>query len=239
IPKALKKAQRKLDEAEELTAVALDSVKERQTFHDIILAAVMGYCYWPALCDLGFGLIAQLQRALINSRPQHYKDLKDMWTALNNGQDLHNHSVEHAIYVLVSKQTIKMESLTFNTRDMQMIEFLPGWKGLTLADATEEQKMQMPVLGNGGHRLDLLRTFQYSPKLEVYKDITAQIAKIDDTGKNTRSRQPLVEELENLKKELREVTWVAKVLDLGAIFSSYKMLRVKTKIQFIRHDQCT
>ncbi|KAG6898091.1 hypothetical protein C0993_007102 [Termitomyces sp. T159_Od127] len=82
-----------------------------------------------------------------------------------------------------------MSTVTFDTRNLQHVQFLPEWRGQQ-ADCPTERRAHLPVLGNGGHRLEILRKFVYKTKLKVYHDVQQQIAKIDTTGKDKVEGHP-------------------------------------------------
>ncbi|KAG5328220.1 hypothetical protein C0989_010790, partial [Termitomyces sp. Mn162] len=102
----------------------------------------------------------------------------------------------------------------FDTSAIRTIKFLPEWCGKAFVDATATEKELFPVLGKEGHQLELLRTFVYQDKLKAYYDLSQKINNWDEKGENARSREPLIKELEALEKDLQQVTWVAKILDL-------------------------
>lgn len=154
-------------------------------------------------------------RGEINPRTPERKDLQNFWNSTNSGKALQPHAIEYAIVILVSRGTVNPNSVTFDTSNLQTIQFNAGWAGLTLEKCTAAQRHAMPVLANGGYRLDLMRQYMYAKKLKVYDGLLKDIAKIDETNKGARSRAALVIQLEELRHELRRVTWVAKLLDKG------------------------
>ncbi|KAG6864197.1 hypothetical protein C0993_009257, partial [Termitomyces sp. T159_Od127] len=140
----------------------------------------------------------ELLRGQINPRTQEKQALQTFWASTNHGNSLKQHDVENAITVLVSPETINMDSVTFDTRHIKRIDFKDDWRGLLAENCDDKQHDRLPLLGDGGHRLDLLREFVYHDKLNVYAGIVQQIEKIDTTGKGKLSREPLVQELEKL-----------------------------------------
>ncbi|KAG6867313.1 hypothetical protein C0993_004587 [Termitomyces sp. T159_Od127] len=215
--KRLVKAQEKLSKANAETAAIIQGAAKGQQFHDEISKCVLGYAYWPSLSETGFGTLPELLRGTINARAQERQSLLKFWNSTNEGRSLKNHEVEKAITILVSPQTLELDSITFDTRHIKTIAFKPEWRGRLAEECDIAQHEQLPVLGDGGHRLDLLREFVYKEKLAAHADLIQQIAKIDATGKGKRSREPLVNELEKLQEELLTVTWIAKVLDKDKI----------------------
>ncbi|KAG5335204.1 hypothetical protein C0989_001869 [Termitomyces sp. Mn162] len=229
-PRAYQKAHSQLVKADEAAQATLKEAKKGQLLHDAINAAVLGYVNWPALSDNGLGITAELRRAVINTRPQKYTDLKGLWESTNFGRDLQNHDLVNAILILISPKILNTQCLTFDTSAIRTIEFLPEWRGKAFVDATAAEKELFPVLGNGGHRLELLRTFVYQDKLKAYYDLSQKINNWDEKGKNARSREPLIKELEALEKELQQVTWVAKILDLDKINAHPNAIHIKTEL---------
>lgn len=213
------KTKEKLAEAEQATQATLEAAQEGQDFYEEVSKSLIGYVKWPALSNTGFGMIPELLRGQINQRTQELRDLKTFWASTHEGKDLQPHALEFAIIILVSPSTIVKDCLTFDPHGLKPVKFNETWAGLTEKNCTPEQRNSLPVLANGGHRLDLLRTFQYPIKLRIYHEIEKALAKIDATNKGTRSRQELEWEREQLRQELLKVTWVAKLLDKGAIDS--------------------
>ncbi|KAG6863045.1 hypothetical protein C0993_000425, partial [Termitomyces sp. T159_Od127] len=107
--------------------------------------------------------------------------------------------------------------------------FQPGLHGVT-SDSPAEQCAQLPILANGGHQLEVLQQFVYQDKLKVYQQILDQLAIIDTKGKGAWSCEALGVELETLKHELLDVTWIAKVLDRDAIEAHPQATLIKTEI---------
>ncbi|KAG6881315.1 hypothetical protein C0993_001963, partial [Termitomyces sp. T159_Od127] len=134
------------------------------------------------------------------------------WNSVHEGRDLQQHAVQHAIIILASKSTLDTDSLSFDTRNLHTLHFQPGLHGVT-SDSPAEQYAQLPILANGGHRLEVLWQFVYQDKLKVYQQILDQLAIIDTKGKEAWSHKALHVELKTLKHKLLEVTWIAKVLD--------------------------
>ncbi|KAG6894397.1 hypothetical protein C0993_011624, partial [Termitomyces sp. T159_Od127] len=228
-PKQLAKALDKLAAAEAATAATLSTAQEGQEFHDTISQCELGYTLWPALSDTGFGTLPEMLRGQINTRTQERQNLKLFWNSVHEGRDLQQHAVQHAIIILASKSDLDMDSLTFDTRNLHTIRFQPGLHDVT-SDSPAEQRAQLPILANGGHRLEVLRQFVYQDKLKVYQQILDQLAIIDTKGKGARSREALRVELETLKHELLGVTWIAKVLDRDAIEAHPQATLIKTEI---------
>ncbi|KAG6895834.1 hypothetical protein C0992_012211 [Termitomyces sp. T32_za158] len=216
-PKRLLKVQDQLANAEEVTQATLKSAEKGQVFHDAIADCVVGYTHWPALSNTGFGSMPELLRGKINTRVQEHRDLRQFWISTNEGRDLQNHAIENAITILVSPSTLDMNSLSFDTRNLKPVVFQPEWQGLLENNCTVDQQEKLPILANGGHRLDLLRNFPYQEKIKALQLIEEEIAKIDDKRKGVRSRPVLVAELGKLREELQGITWVAKILNKDKI----------------------
>ncbi|KAG6884380.1 hypothetical protein C0992_006442 [Termitomyces sp. T32_za158] len=130
-----------------------------------------------------------------------------------------------------------MESITFNTARVTRIEFQPEWRGRTADTCTAAEREQLPLLANGGHRLDLLREMVYAEKLKVYNDLVKQLAQIEDSGKGRTAYGPLDERRDELRRELEEVTWIAQILDLDKIeaHSDARLIKIElasNKTQF-------
>ncbi|KAH0580146.1 hypothetical protein H2248_002954 [Termitomyces sp. 'cryptogamus'] len=207
-PRAYQKAHSQLVKADEAAQATLKEAKKGQLLHGAINAAVMGYINWPALSNNGLGITAELCRAVINTHPQKYTDLKGLWEST---------TLEETFRTMTFPKILNTQCLMFDTSAIRTIKFLPEWCGKAFVDATATEKELFPVLGKEGHQLELLRTFVYQDKLKAYYDLSQKINNWDEKGENARSRELLIKELEALEKELQQVTWVAKILDLGGI----------------------
>ena len=134
----------------------------------------------------------------------------------DQGKKLANHSIIHTIDVLVNMKTINPASVTFDTKNIKAIEFLPEWRGKKLADATPDQLNMFLILANGNHRVELMRRYAYKDQLKAFNDVSAKLSAWQSSGKNAKSAGPLEIEVEQRRSALREVTWVARILDMGA-----------------------
>lgn len=176
---------------------------------------VLGYTRWPVLNDTGFNITPELIPGEINLGIEEHQNLQNYWKRIILGEDTEAHGIEHALIILVSPSTIDTTSISFDLSNIPIIQFNPGWPGLTLQQCNSAQKQHMPVLASGSHTIDFLRQFQHADKLKFYEDLIEDIAQLDETRKRTRSRAILVSKLKELTSQLQQITLVAKIINKG------------------------
>ncbi|KAG6833794.1 hypothetical protein H0H93_012965 [Arthromyces matolae] len=179
----------------------------------IIKDATLGYAFWTPLSNDMFGMSPELVRYRHDGkRPASPAELNDLWKQI--GSDVDPFCAKYALTIMVDPSTVDPTTLSHNGHHACFIQFNTICRGVKLSEASEAQIPHLPVLLNGGRRLDL-----YVQHME--KDLSDRLKRASficewaSSSLSAERRQEFEMQQVELVEEAEQHGWIARFINRG------------------------